>query len=241
MKDFYCQHKLPHELTAPELHEICVLHQQFFTLPEQLIGELLQERDKIILYRSKATNQIIATVGISYIKTENKVISYLGNTVIDEDYKHRGILAHSQLRNALHLIFKYPLKHKFLCAFASSEKAYHWAQHSPIFWPNERYRTPEHMVQLMKFIARELVGDTHYRVEEDRIIIDKLAKLLKEYQCPFHKDQLSDPCKDSYFYKINKFAAQGEQLLLLGPINVTNFVHGVFYIIRAGLTFWNKS
>lgn len=238
MKNIVSQNKLPNELTADELKAIIDLHQQFFSFPAELIKELLLERDYIILYKNKKTHTLIATIGVSEFIINNDVVSYLGNTVIDSAYSQKGLLAHSQLRNAIKLIVKHPFKRKFLCAFTHSQRAYDWAMKSPVFWPNEKQRTPNNMLQLMEAIAIKLAGKSYYRIENDVIIIETLSTLLKLNRCHLQKTELKP--NNAYFSIINRYAEMGEQVLLLGPINVINFLHGLYYIFKSLLkkTFW---
>ena len=135
MKNTYIVSKKPDALSDVEAKAITQLHQQFFDLRAEDIIGYLKDRTYIDLFYDKASGQLIGTVGVQWYLSDDIVIVYLGNAVIDLQTHGRGMLTRSIMRAAIKTSIKFPLKRKFFLAFATSPKAYTYFTKYKYSWP----------------------------------------------------------------------------------------------------------
>lgn len=222
----------PENLSHIELEEIVTLHQKHFSFPGEIIIALLKERDEIWLYRAKHNHKLIATVGFSYFEIDNVKVTYTGNVVIDLSAANLGIFLHSQLICAIKNIYQFPFKKKFLCGLATTEEAYIWASHFPMYWPKPSVTTPKFYLTLMEAIANKLVSPNNYAMCDNYCLVSKLANLLKHHHIRSIHITSDRSNKSNDFDKLNKDADLGYQILMLGPINSINFFMGGFILLK---------
>lgn len=204
----------------PHLYqEIVELHQRSFKIPAKLIIHLLKQRELVILYRDISSKKLIGTAGLEWIEKEELVAYYMGNVVVDQDYRRIGIFSHAHLY-AMELTFlKFPLQRGFCSGFATTLEAYSWMTNIPHYWPQPGVKISPAVMDFMAHIAEKTLGPDHCRIENGVIIGTKIASELKRSRIEnIHTTPLSSEDSKSFFYVANPNAAQGEQLMMMFPI-----------------------
>ncbi|KTD60060.1 hypothetical protein [Legionella shakespearei] len=229
MKQSKCVIVKPRDLTNHQKDDIVTLHQKYITLSRNCILELLKPRDKIYLYYHKDTNQLIATVGIQFVQCKNNILIYVGNTVVEDQYKHEGCLPHSLFKSMAYLFLKHPFKNKFWSALSSSSGSFSYAQHHKPCWPSPYETTPSEITDLMEHCIKD-IGITEYRIIDGNIVTYDLCNKIEG---TFHiKDRKVKSPMSRFFYKLNPNAHQGEQLFFISSFKIYKIVTAIIYSLH---------
>lgn len=228
MKKSKCVVVKPKNLNPQQKDEIVTLHQKYITLSRDDILALLEPRDKIYLYYHTDTNDLIATVGIQFVCDHRNILIYIGNTVVEDKYKHEGCLPHSLFKAMAYLFMRHPLKNKYWCALSSSSGSFSYAHHFNC-WPKPDEATPENITHLMEHCVKA-IGVTEYHVIDGNIITYDLCTKIDG---AFHlNEKKAKSPLSNFFYKLNPNAHLGEQLFFISSFKIHIIVNFLIYFLH---------
>lgn len=211
----------PDILHAKDFEDIANLHQRQLNLPKDAIAEQFKKRDLVHLYYDENGTELIGTVGSQEIHLKECVVSYYGNTVIDERFKHSNCIAHALQKSMTSLFVRYPLKKKYHCILASSSGSYSYFSKFRPAWPTEGDDTPKHILDVMVHVGNALGGD--YRCENNIVISKSLSPYVQKN---LHKQNTDGT---GYFYEINPGYNQGEQVMVVAEFTLEQLSNFTFY------------
>lgn len=219
----------PDKISDKEKNEFVDLHQKYITLSPENILDYFKNRDKLYLYYHKKNKQLIATVGVQFLTTGNKVFIYIGNTVVDKKYMHEGCISHALMKSLFFSFLRYPFKKKYWCGLTSSSGAFSYVQKYQPCWPNSKQETSLKMTQLMEHCIKK-IGVNEYKIVDGNIITYDLSHKVKE---TFHTAPKTKPCVNaSFFSRINPGATKGEQLFFVNEFRFYKVVNGLLYSLH---------
>jgi hypothetical protein len=236
MKTSKCVVVKPKNLNQQQKDDIVILHQKYITLASDSILELLQPRDRVYLYYNTDNNELIATVGVQFVHSHKNILIYIGNTVVEDKYKHEGCLPHSLFKAMAYLFARHPFKNKYWCALSSSSGSFSYAHHFNC-WPKPDEATPENITALMEHCVKA-IGVTEYRVMDGNVITYDLCNKIDG---AFHLNEkkVKSPLSN-FFYKLNSNAHLGEQLFFISSFKIHIVVNFLIYFLHHQLI-QNKS
>lgn len=219
----------PSKMSETQKEELVILHQKYITLTQDNILEYLKDRDKLYLYYHKENKQLIATAGVQFLTCGNKLFIYIGNTVVDEQFKHEGCLSHVIMKSLIVAFFRHPFKKKYWCALTSSSGSFSYAQKFQPCWPNVTQETPSEMTQLMEQCIQK-IGVSEYKIINGNLITYDLTHKVKQ---TFHTNPKKKNCVNTHFFsQINPSAHKGEQLFFVNECRPYKLINAVIYSLH---------
>jgi hypothetical protein len=219
----------PDKMNDKQKNELVSLHQKYITLSTENILDYLKNRDKLYLYYNRKNKQLIATAGVQFLVTGNKVFIYIGNTVVDKKFMHEGCLSHALMKSLIFSFFRYPFKKKYWCALTSSSGAFAYAQKYQPCWPNIKQKTPDKMTQLMEHCIKKM-GVSEYKIIDGNVITYDLSYKVNE---TFHTAPKTKPCVNaSFFSQINPGSTKGEQLFFVNEFRFYKLINVLIYSLH---------
>jgi hypothetical protein len=226
MKQSYLVVVKPTQMNDKQKEDLVYLHQKRITLDHEQILHHLQNRDYIYLYYHKKNNQLIATAGIQLLQFPSTLFIYIGNTVVDEKFKHEGCLSHVILKSMLFTLIQHPFKKKYWCALASSSGSFSYAQRFQPCWPNPNESTPQHITDIMQECIKK-IGINEFKVINGHVITyDLCNKINKTLYVPTNNEHSNT---QSFFHKINPEADNGEQLFFINSFRIYKLINAGIY------------
>lgn len=207
----------PAELTPTVLDEIVKLIQTQFVIDNAVAEEVVKDKHIIHLYTDTKRNKLIGVIGFRCDLYRESVYLYVGASVLDNDYQKCGILSKSIRSEVFKVVFKYPSKNKYACAFCTTPEAFQYFYFLDQFWPS-RDGTPDEMVRVQEDYM-VLIGVTDYSIESGALINHTLKGKIKEIN-PSYK--IKRNIKE-YFNEIIGQESEGDQVFCITRVNFSSF------------------
>lgn len=217
MSKYKCILCKPKDINQQLLDQISSLHRKYLNLDDLEIINQLMKRDKVYIFIDKETQRVVATIGVSIFEIDDKIIEYIGNLVIDAPYYKEGFLLKTLLKVSTRICLTHPFKKKYVCALALRNTVYNFASKLDSHWPNSKCQTPKNILDLMLNVA-EVVTDKTKLIVKDGVII---SKTFRNNKIIYNNNNNSE---NNFFKAQNPNANYGDQMLILIPINLANFV-----------------
>jgi len=229
MKQVYFCKVSPGKMSDQQKDDLVGLHQKYISLSREAILAHLQNRNKVYLYYHRATKILIGTAGIQYIICKNQVFIYIGNTVVDEQFKHEGCTAHAIWRSVVVAFIRHPLKKKHWCALTSSPGSFSYSQRYQPCWPNPDEQTPQDITETMEQCIHK-IGISDYKILEGNIVTSSLCDKIGQ---TFHlKVNTVQTRHSAIFNKLNPNAEKGEQLFFINLVCIYKLINAAIFSLH---------
>ncbi|MCC2645305.1 MAG: hypothetical protein K0R94_1083, partial [Burkholderiales bacterium] len=114
----------PKNIKPEDWNEITKLHQTSYNISKEDIINLAKSRQGFIIYRNRNDNKIIGTAGVTWIEDKNRIVAYIGNVVIADEFQSKGIGVHLVRLFYLYTLLKAPFKKKYIAALTDNPFVY---------------------------------------------------------------------------------------------------------------------
>lgn len=203
----------PEKISAKDWDEIVKLHQSEFNISRDEIINLAKSRDRFLVYRNK-NNKIIGTCGISTTRMKRDMSFYLGNAIIDKDYRGAKITAHALRVAFIYTIPKGLFKRKYNMALTANPLVYSLYSKNKLFWPSELEVSPN--LHALMYKTLNVVSPTQYNKIEGNNFISTRLRVISKESAPQNVDIKSGIEKE--FEKYNKNFRLNEQILIAARV-----------------------
>ena len=186
---------------------------------------LYQEGDQLVGFTGFRLKEVHTEYG-SYMTF------YIGQSIIDENFRNRSLIAKTCVRIVTENFFKNPLKPLFLWCDSLTYKPYlAFAKATTEYYPTYKKTTPPHVKAIMNELGRHYYGDNYDSatgtVRKDKIIVADPSTEISD-------EDRQHPDID-FFTKANKNYRQGHGLLTIVPASSKNFLYCLKRCLRKQL------
>jgi len=211
-------------VTADTWEEIWQLTRRFYDTERLFVETRLRAHQKLALFRSAADRSLIGMAAIESepleFEGERLLMIFTSHTIVDERFRGQNLLQRAGLHTYLRGCLRHPLRRKFWIFDTFSYKSYLLLPRNlREFWPRHDWSTPRWESALMQHYGRSKYGDAW---QADGVVRRSPQKRLLPHTAPFGTHLLANP--DLAFYeRVNPGHADGDMLLCLCPLSVTNW------------------
>lgn len=206
----------PEAISGEQIDSIIKLIQSKIFITSDEIKQLISNRSIIHVYYND--KNIVGVLGFKWIVSQNIVYMYVGNVVIDNEYQKCGLLSKSLVDAIVYTYLHYPLKNKFVVAFATTPQAYQYITSFKEAWPRPNAVTPTEMFNLILQYMKTIGESRYYVNQNDRSIVCNTISQIYE----LNPKEIKDEEVKRYFYSHVPKESKGLQLVCIAPFSIKN-------------------
>jgi hypothetical protein len=210
-------------LTPAQWHDVWILTQEFYDVERGYVEAELRRRQSIVLFHMN--DALLGMAAIDVLPTMHRgrrVIAIItSHVLLRENWRGRNLLQKLGWRTFLATRLRNPLTPIYWFFDTSSYKSYLLLPRNfRRFWPRFDQPTPESQAALMDALAQQVYGPA-WRPALG-IVVRSGQKRLRETTAPLILARDSDPHLE-YFARANPGHAEGDMLICLCPLTVSNW------------------
>lgn len=207
------------QLDYETLNKIIELNHTKFEISEEMVKNVIREKQIIHLYTNDVDNRLVGVIGFRRDIHQGIVYLYIGGSVVHDDYQKSGLLTKSLLHEILVTYIKYPFRDKYALAFCTTPEAYQYFCCLDYTWPKRSIQTPEQLIKVQTDYL-PLIGVDDYIINDGAIVSHKMKGKIKELNPSKHiKQQVVE-----YFTQLVESVNDGSQILCITKFNSYNLL-----------------
>jgi hypothetical protein len=211
-------------LTPAQWDEIWILTQEFFAVERAYAEAELRGRQRIALFRMNDALLGMACIDVFEEEFRGRRITAIatGHVLIRENWRGRNLLQKLGWRTFLRERLRHPARPIYWFFDTFSYKSYLLLPRNfREFWPRHDQATPEAQRALMNALATRVHGPAWRSAQG--VVAGSGQKRMRETAAPLILSRDSDPHL-AYFAKANAGHTDGDMLVCLCPLNLSNWV-----------------
>ena len=212
-------------LSAAEVERVCDFASRFMEGSPEVIEEGYLSKRDVILVRERAEGPLVGvgTMDVQRYEVEGqtRIVLYPGNALLEPRFRGKNVLQTVVMAYFLEARLKHPRTPIDLAMAVFSYKSYLLLPRTyQTFWPRHDRPTPAAERELCRQVATRYSDNV--RPGPGGEWIGTVPKHLRADVAPITERELSDP-HVSYFYAQNPDFGQGDVLMTLTPLDLSNW------------------
>jgi hypothetical protein len=219
-------------LQPAQWDDIWILTQEFFDVERDYAEAELRKRQRIALFHMNDALLGMACIDVFETDFRGRRITAIatGHVLLRENWRGRNLLQKLGWRTFLGERLRHPLRPIYWFFDTFSYKSYLLLPRNfRTFWPRHDQATPEPQAALMNELASRVYGPA-WRPAHG-IVVRSGQKRMRETAAPLILARDSDPHL-AYFAKSNPGHAEGDMLICLCPLSLSNWVSLAGNVLR---------